>query len=557
MRFDLLTNKDLKNKRKPRVVLVKKKACNVWYGPKPKQIGPGNMKIEPMHSDEVKKEISDRGMKYVTKAKACNAIQTDILRDYDLIINSINGIKLQSYQKKAVDKFVESERGIIAMFGTGTGKTITSIAAVLRQLSVLKETNPNKFEKMKVIVITPNAVIEQFRQNLNTIKSIDGVELTTEMKRKFIFSHYVDGKHWKMGSPVVFGKNFVFSDAIFVLDEAHMLRNAMYEDGDDVKQKQKKSTKGKKALEKSLATKIYKCAKKSFKVMILTATPMYNSVDDFYSLHDLVRSKDDKLEGKSIEKKREIIKKTVVYYTSSGKDKYPEDKEHVKTLLLHPIQKALLNKLKKEKKSNSKDAFYSKSRQINDWPKEEYKKWPPVAFPPKLVAVAKQIEKLGQGFKHVIYSEYVGEASGWTDFIKKYMMYRLPESTKAKVSVSFIAGKMSNDEKTKSVTAFNEKQAKDEIKILILSPSGGTGLDLKGVRTLHILEPLWSPAYMLQVKGRAVRYESHKDYSYNVVDIYRYLMKDSTDEEVNKKMERKYKEIKEFEQKVLKAIKTK
>lgn len=42
-----------------------------------------------------------------------------------------------------------------------------------------------------------------------------------------------------------------------------------------------------------------------------------------------------------------------------------------------------------------------------------------------------------------------------------------------------------------------------------MSSSGGEGLDLKGTREVHILEPNWHDPKIEQVIGRAVRYKSH------------------------------------------------
>ena len=47
------------------------------------------------------------------------------------------------------------------------------------------------------------------------------------------------------------------------------------------------------------------------------------------------------------------------------------------------------------------------------------------------------------------------------------------------------------------------------VKAVLLSPSGGTGINLKCVRSVHILEPHWHSTQLDQVAGRAVRMGSH------------------------------------------------
>jgi hypothetical protein len=46
-------------------------------------------------------------------------------------------------------------------------------------------------------------------------------------------------------------------------------------------------------------------------------------------------------------------------------------------------------------------------------------------------------------------------------------------------------------------------------KVMGISPSGGEGLDLKGVKLMQVLEPDWNPETTSQAIGRAVRYKSH------------------------------------------------
>jgi hypothetical protein len=47
------------------------------------------------------------------------------------------------------------------------------------------------------------------------------------------------------------------------------------------------------------------------------------------------------------------------------------------------------------------------------------------------------------------------------------------------------------------------------IRVLLVSKTGAEGLDLKGVRQVHILEPYWDKAREAQVRARGVRLGSH------------------------------------------------
>ena len=47
----------------------------------------------------------------------------------DCLISPVQGVKLKDYQERAVKHLIYN-RGLIAAFGTGTGKTITAVAAI-------------------------------------------------------------------------------------------------------------------------------------------------------------------------------------------------------------------------------------------------------------------------------------------------------------------------------------------------------------------------------------------------------------------------------------------
>ena len=49
----------------------------------------------------------------------------------------------------------------------------------------------------------------------------------------------------------------------------------------------------------------------------------------------------------------------------------------------------------------------------------------------------------------------------------------------------------------------------NKFQVLIITRAGGEGIDLKGVRNMIILDPVWHDAGLQQVIGRVVRYKSH------------------------------------------------
>jgi len=68
-------------------------------------------------------------------------------------------------------------------------------------------------------------------------------------------------------------------------------------------------------------------------------------------------------------------------------------------------------------------------------------------------------------------------------------------------------GGLSINKKDEIIKEFND----DKFPILIVTRAGGEGLDLKKVRNMIILDPVWHNAGTEQIIGRVVRYKSHSD----------------------------------------------
>ncbi len=88
---------------------------------------------------------------------------------------------------------------------------------------------------------------------------------------------------------------------------------------------------------------------------------------------------------------------------------------------------------------------------------------------------------------------------------------------------------------------FNKKENKygDIIKIIMISPAGAEGINLRNVRQVHIMEPYWNEVRIEQVIGRAIRQCHHSDLPMDerTVDVFRYKMirknnKETTDEKM-------------------------
>lgn len=91
------------------------------------------------------------------------------------------------------------------------------------------------------------------------------------------------------------------------------------------------------------------------------------------------------------------------------------------------------------------------------------------------------------------------------DYVADTMEQRYPRKT---------IGKIYSDN-----TPEENEKSKDKDIIISTAKSSGTGLDIKGLRVMYNLEPIGSPGYMDQVRGRLREYSSDKDtFFYYLVD---------------------------------------
>ena len=91
-----------------------------------------------------------------------------------------------------------------------------------------------------------------------------------------------------------------------------------------------------------------------------------------------------------------------------------------------------------------------------------------------------------------------------------------------------------NDADVKAVTSNNNIFREDAsgnildvsgeiIKVVLISQAGSEGLDFKGIRQVHILEPWYNVNRQEQIIGRAVRNHSHKDFPFSKRNVQIFL----------------------------------
>lgn len=89
-------------------------------------------------------------------------------------------------------------------------------------------------------------------------------------------------------------------------------------------------------------------------------------------------------------------------------------------------------------------------------------------------------------------------------------------------------GGIDREIREKYKTIFNDVSNKyaEKIKIILISPAGSEGINLRNTRQVHIMEPYWNEVRIEQIIGRAIRQCSHEDLPLEErkVDVYRYKM---------------------------------
>lgn len=141
------------------------------------------------------------------------------------------------------------------------------------------------------------------------------------------------------------------------------------------------------------------------------------------------------------------------------------------------------------------NAFMMGMRQVSNSPHTHDKTiTDPVANSPKMKRVISDIKEMSDkdpNYRGVVYSNFL--SSG----------------------VEPITANINNSEAYKG--SLTQKQRKEvlnrfgagQTRVLGMSPAGGEGIDLKGVKSMSVLEPSWNPERTNQAIGRSVRYKSH------------------------------------------------
>jgi SNF2 family DNA or RNA helicase len=401
----------------------------------------------------------------------------------DSICITRSKLLLKNHQVKVIDFLnEESHRGLLVIHSVGTGKTLTAVT--------VSQCFLDKNEDANVVVVTPTSLQENFKENMKKYGA------DPNDKRYHFYTIQSFSNATKAGE--INCKN-----NLLILDEAHNIRTHI--------------TKG----EGVNARHLLDCAKYAKKVLLLTATPLINKISDINNLMAMVNGMEPipesafKYMNNNIPELEKYFDCKISIYSPPEieiKDKFP-GKEVVDIFLkmsrdyLEKYEEIERNELDSENRNNlfggtnDLTVFYNGVRRASNNLDEK--------MSPKIKWIMKKIKE-NRGSKFLIFSHFLDAGLG-------LMMSSLRDND---IEFEHVDGSMSISNRKKAVDKYNN----GDVNILLISKAGGEGLDLKETKFVIILEPSWNDSTLVQVIGRAVRYESHMNLSKEDQMVYVYKL---------------------------------
>lgn len=391
---------------------------------------------------------------------------------------------LKDYQKKVV-QHLQKNRGLLVWHRMGSGKTLTAIAVS----QCFLDAHPDHH----VIVITPAGLLNNFKDEMkNSYHHI----LHKERYSFYSFQSFMNlAKKNKKPS---------CKNTLLIIDEAHNLRTAPQMDG-----KKKKGI---------MTYFISKCAEQASKVLLLTGTPLYNSVDDLIPLYNMIKNPS----SLPIEKKKMLphlsrFRCMLSFHETQKNDKdFPRRINQDVLIEMTPSYEQKYDHLVDTIKGNEDDdkpswiktlfgekdlvvflnAIRRGTNNLKTLPKENAKiQW-----------VLEKIRSIPKDEKIVIYSGFL---SSGIDMLSKLVK-----------NYAIISGSIPLKKRKEIVDDYNQ----NKIRILFISKAGGEGLNLKETRHIILFEPTWNDASEEQIIARAIRFRSHQTLPVAKQDVHVYKL---------------------------------
>lgn len=406
-----------------------------------------------------------------------------------------------------VIRFLQNHRGVIAVHKMGSGKTMTAVAASQCYL----DEHPDRH----VVVVAPLTLLKNFEKEMD--------KYGPHLRYRHRYHFYSFQEFYSKTKSGTIGIDHCHHRMV-IIDEAHNLRTEYHP-----------ATERRKAYG-VFSKAVVDCARRADKVLLLTATPVVNFASDIAPLlmmlepiqspvsisrseihrvfeketppsiraflRPLLRCKFSYFEPPAVHQDvQEDEEKT----SSSSSFHFPKRRNGNVQLLMNPSFYRLYTEVEEREanqqtifanfggKTKDLSPFHNGIRRainiLNTLSEAELLKSPKIRW------ILDYITK-HPGRKTVIFSHFLDMG---IEAIRK----RLDQ---LHVHSGVISGKISETQRQQTVHDFNE----DNITVLFLSKAGGEGIDLKGGRTVILMEPAWNRNTEEQVIGRVIRNNSHR-----------------------------------------------
>lgn len=453
-------------------------------------------------------------------------VQQKDKRDMDAICKGEEGVfKLQAQQEfmREYMRTYPAWRSLLLYHEIGSGKTCTAITMCREYLA--------KYPKNKVQVILPARLRTNFVDEL--LSACGGGLKKKDIAKKYEFYSFERLK--KEAMEAVAAKKFpawlkgFTKDRLLIVDEVHNLLSDKY-DSKAMKAAIAPSMtmkKGVKGMNTILFRVLTKFADPSCKLVLMTATPIFDNLMQLRELAMVMSpeaqlpEKDDKLTVGMI---AEQLRGKVSYFPGTSAHAYPTLTYEYHKIPFSATQDEVTQLLQAKEKDDDdyQESFMAKQRQasIACLPKnrkvsdnlktvlenmEEYS--------PKVKALVEEIERLPG--KHLVYSNFVVAGLDVVEgALRKRGWRALGEDggKKGKVYAVWDGSVTDSGKQTiKAVVNAKDNLFGDKVRVILGSPSVKEGVSFKHIQHMHMLDPVWNQSAKAQVEGRAVRFCSHVD----------------------------------------------
>lgn len=385
---------------------------------------------------------------------------------------SRSAIPIKEHQRRVVNYLLDpANRGIVVAYGTGTGKTLTAVVTgeCLIEAKIIT----------KVIAVVPLSLKENFRKEL----------------RAYGASEAHIAKYYEIYTPKKFTGDFkgsfeICQDALFIVDEAHEIRKREIESGKPGK----------------TATNFITSSLSAKKVLLLTATPVFNYMSDVLNLLSILNGGIMKKLPVTPAEKERFYRNAFTFFEvaedpsiANDKPRYIEE-DKVFTMTQKYYKEYLKVQLDENPEFKFSKVFLQGLRRATN----------ALTPNPKVDWTINTIVQ--RRLKTLVFSSY---RNSGINIVGDALSAR-------GIPYVHISGDMSEEDRIEGVKRYND----NEVGVILITSAGSLGLDLKGTRVVIMLESSWNRAKEQQITGRAIRIGSHSHLpkKERFVEVYRLIL---------------------------------